>query len=52
MLGEPLEETRPHMTKNTKLLNWVNEVTALCQPDKIHWCDGSQKESDELCALM
>ena len=40
------------MTKNTKLLNWVNEVAALCQPDKIHWCDGSQKESDELCALM
>jgi phosphoenolpyruvate carboxykinase (GTP) len=40
------------MTKNTKLLNWVNEVAALCQPDKIHWCDGSQKEADELCALM
>ncbi|MCX7006813.1 MAG: phosphoenolpyruvate carboxykinase (GTP) [Kiritimatiellaeota bacterium] len=40
------------MTKNSKLLNWVNKVAALCQPDKIHWCDGSQKESDELCALM
>ena len=40
------------MTKNAKLLNWVNEVAALCQPDNIHWCDGSQKEADELCALM
>jgi phosphoenolpyruvate carboxykinase (GTP) len=40
------------MTKNTKLLNWVNEVAALCQPDKIHWCDGSQQESDALCAQM
>jgi len=40
------------MTKNTKLLNWVNEVAALCQPDKIHWCDGSQQEADALCALM
>ncbi len=40
------------MTKNAKLLNWVNEVAALCQPDKIHWCDGSQAESDALCAQM
>ena len=40
------------MTKNTKLLNWVNEVAALCQPDNIYWCDGSQREADELCALM
>ena len=40
------------MTKNTKLLNWVNEVAGLCQPDNIRWCDGSQQEADELCALM
>jgi phosphoenolpyruvate carboxykinase (GTP) len=40
------------MTRNTKLLNWVNEVATLCKPDHIHWCDGSQKEADELCALM
>lgn len=38
------------MTKNKKLLDWVNEVAALCTPDRIHWCDGSQKENDELCA--
>jgi phosphoenolpyruvate carboxykinase (GTP) len=40
------------MTKNTKLLNWVNKVAALCQPDQIHWCDGSQQEADALCAQM
>jgi phosphoenolpyruvate carboxykinase (GTP) len=40
------------MTKNTKLLNWVNEVAKLCQPDQIHWCDGSQQEADALCAQM
>ena len=38
------------MTRNKKLLDWVNEVAALCTPDHIHWCDGSQKENDELCA--
>ena len=38
------------MTRNQKLLDWVNEVAALCTPDRIHWCDGSQKENDALCA--
>lgn len=38
------------MTRNKKLLDWVNEIAALCTPDRIHWCDGSQKENDELCA--
>src|SRR5512145_3418880 len=35
--------------KNEKLLKWVEEVAAMCQPDRIHWCDGSQEEYDELC---
>ena len=36
--------------KNVK--EWVQEVAALCQPDEIHWCDGSRKENDRLCRLM
>ena len=40
------------MSSNQKLDKWVNEVAALCAPDAIHWCDGSQKEYDELCELM
>lgn len=39
-------------TKNKKLLNWVNEIAAMCKPDKIYWCDGSQEENDRLCSLM
>ena len=40
------------MTANSKLRAWVDEVTALCQPDGVRWCDGSQAEYDEMLRLM
>ena len=40
------------MIKNKKLLNWVNEWSELCQPEKIHWCDGSAQENQQLLDLM
>src|SRR5512134_2032964 len=39
-------------TKNATLLAWVDEWAALCKPDKVHWCDGSQAEYDQLCEEM
>ncbi len=35
---------------NKNLLNWVGEMTALCQPENIHWCDGSEAEKEALTA--
>jgi len=40
------------MTTNEKLLAWVQEVRALCRPDHVHWCDGSQDEYEEMIQLM
>jgi phosphoenolpyruvate carboxykinase (GTP) len=36
-------------TKNRKLIDWVEQVANLTQPDDIHWCDGSAEEYDRLC---
>jgi phosphoenolpyruvate carboxykinase (GTP) len=42
----------PPTTANQRLLDWVDEVAALCRPERVEWCDGSQEEYDRLCQLL
>jgi phosphoenolpyruvate carboxykinase (GTP) len=39
-------------TGNPKLLRWVDEITELCEPDAVHWCDGSDDEKAHLYAQL
>jgi phosphoenolpyruvate carboxykinase (GTP) len=32
--------------------SWVSDMVALCRPESVHWCDGSQAEYDSLCEQM
>jgi GTP-dependent phosphoenolpyruvate carboxykinase len=36
--------TFPGMKENPHLAKWVQEMVALCKPDKIVWCDGTEDE--------
>ena len=35
-------------TRHATALAWVNEMAELCQPDAVHWCDGSETEKKQL----
>ncbi len=36
------------LTKNKNVLAWVDEMVALCKPDKVVWIDGSKEQLDAL----
>jgi phosphoenolpyruvate carboxykinase (GTP) len=42
----------PSYVKNAKLVAWVADMAALCKPEAIYWCDGSQEEYDRLCQKL
>mgnify|MGYP003448659501 CR=1 FL=1 len=36
------------LTNNANVLKWVEEMIALCKPDKVVWIDGSKEQLEEL----
>jgi phosphoenolpyruvate carboxykinase (GTP) len=39
-------------TVHRRLLHWVDDAVALCEPDDVHWCDGTAEEYDRLCRAL
>ena len=42
----------PSYVKNAKLIAWVADMAALCKPDSIYWCDGTDAEYQRLCQQL
>ena len=40
------------VAKNKKLGHWVDEMTTLCQPDNVVWCDGSKDEWSKMWDIL
>jgi phosphoenolpyruvate carboxykinase (GTP) len=37
---------------DTHINSWIKDIAALCEPDAIYWCDGSDEEFQSLCHLL
>ena len=42
----------PAYVKHPRLIAWVDAMVALCKPDQVHWCDGSEEEYQRLCQQL
>ncbi len=38
--------------KSQDIVNFAKEMADVCQPNDIHWFDGSQEEYNALCNLL
>jgi phosphoenolpyruvate carboxykinase (GTP) len=39
-------------TEHAKLVEWVERIAELTEPDSIRWCDGSAQEYEQLCKTL
>ena len=47
-----LQLNMPGYVKNAKVVAWISEMVALCKPEQVYWCDGSDAEYQRLCQQL
>jgi len=52
MTGVTVPGLEPAPTKHARLIEWVRRTAELTQPDRVHWCDGSDAEWEMLTAQL
>jgi hypothetical protein len=50
MTADTTQQTAP--TTHEGILSWVTEIAELTQPDRVHWCTGSDQEWTELTDFL
>jgi phosphoenolpyruvate carboxykinase (GTP) len=51
-VGDAIPGLDQSPTAHRSLIAWVSEIAALAQPARVHWCDGSPEEWEELTGLL
>jgi phosphoenolpyruvate carboxykinase (GTP) len=51
-MSTPLNFDFPLYVRNARARQLIQEVASLCEPEAIHFCDGSEAEYDALCEGM
>ncbi len=51
-MGDAIPGLDQFPTAHRSLIAWVSEIAALAQPARVHWCDGSPEEWEELTGLL
>ncbi len=51
-MTDSITTSKPTITENEHLINWVNNIAKITTPDAIHWCDGSEDERQMLISTL
>lgn len=52
MVKENILSQKNYLGTHQELGEWVKRIAEFCQPDQVHWCDGSEQEYQTLCEKL